>query len=586
MAFQKPKQRQSWITTRAALAAAAIATVAAAGRTAGAATLYWQPTAAGSWNTAANWSDVAAGGGANQVPTINDTATFNTTGNNAAAVVTLDAAQAAGGIVVTTTGNSSVTAGAAGPFALTLGGGGISVNAAVGLTVGSATAAQNVPILLAADQTWATNSAASNAALIVNEIGPVSALNTGTTTLTLAGTTGSSSLNVISGVVSNGGTGTDRTVNVAMSPPATTGNNNRWTLSGNNTYTGTTTVNNGALTVGSVNALGATTAGTTVSAGAGLFFRASIGTIAAEPLTLNGIGSNVSSLGAMRNVAGTNNWTGTVSANTTAAGGALIGCDAGTLQFNQSAVITTTGTNALGFLATGGINVNAAINGPAAVTKTGAGTLTFAFDNKTYTGATTVSTGTLQLNTSLTATSAVTVAAGAALRGAGGTIASAATTTVNGTVGAGTAAATTGTLATGPLGITGTGTFALDVNSNTLATDLVNVTGNLTLDPGNAATLSVADLGSTALPAGTTIPFIDYSGTWNGGLFTMPGAGVLTDNGTFFQAGTNFFQVDYNLGGANGAVALVSVPEPAAGAALLAAAFGLLAARRRRSRGA
>src|SRR4051794_9942965 len=105
MPSQKPKKRPTWFPTRAVLAAAAVATVAgAAGRTAGAATLYWQPTAAGSWNTAANWSDVAAGGGANQVPTINDTATFNITPNNTtAAAVTLDANQSAAGIVVTTT---------------------------------------------------------------------------------------------------------------------------------------------------------------------------------------------------------------------------------------------------------------------------------------------------------------------------------------------------------------------------------------------------------------------------------------------------------------------------------------------------
>src|SRR4051794_37196284 len=97
------QQRHTTRTRRSSggvLAAAVVATVAGAGRSARAVTLYWQPTTAGSWNTPANWSDVAGGGGANQVPTINDLATFNTTSNNTAAVVTLDANQSAGGIVV------------------------------------------------------------------------------------------------------------------------------------------------------------------------------------------------------------------------------------------------------------------------------------------------------------------------------------------------------------------------------------------------------------------------------------------------------------------------------------------------------
>lgn len=581
MLGQESSKRPRWFSVRAMLAAAAVATIAGSAE---AVPLYWQPTTADSWNTPANWSDAAAGGGANQVPTINDTATFNITPNNTtAAAVTLDAAQSAGGIVVATTGGATITAGTSGPFSLTLGSSGISLTAATSLTIGSSTSAQNVPVILGADQTWATNSSATNGALIIKVLGSISAGNTGTTTLTLAGTTGSSSLNIISGAISDGGTGSDRTLNIAMSPLSSTGNGNRWTLSGNNTYTGTTTINNGALTIGNVNALGATSAGTTVAAGAGLFFRASVGTIAAEPLTLAGNGANVGSSGSLRNVNGTNVWTGTISANTTITGGTVIGCDAGLLQFNLSAVITTTGTNALGFTGGGAFDVHSAINGPAALTKSGAGTLTLSFDDKTYTGSTTVSAGTLQLNAALTATSAVTVASAATLRGSGGSIASTATTTVNGTISGGTAAATTGTFATGPLSLTNTGTFALDFNSTTQASDLINVTGNLTLDSGNATTLEVADLGSTVLPAGTTIPFIDYSGTWNGGLFTLAGTGVLTDNGTVFQVGVNQFQVDYNYGGPNGAVALVSVPEPTAGAALLTVAFGLLASRRRRT---
>ena len=59
---------------------------------------------------------------------------------------------------------------------------------------------------------------------------------------------------------------------------------------------------------------------------------------------------------------------------------------------------------------------------------------------------------------------------------------------------------------------------------------------------------------------------------------------MITDNGNTFTVGANTFQIDYNFGGASGAVALVAaVPEPTTATALLAAAGALSVRRRRRA---
>lgn len=539
--------------------------------------LYWTPSSGteSSWGTASNWSDVAAGGGTGTVPGATHTPTFNTTGNNAAAVVALDADRAALGMNFNTGGGTTITAGAAGPFSLTLGTGGMTMGATSGTVVlGSTTANLNVPILLAGNQSWVNSSTAATNH-IFNVRSPVSAANAGTTTLTIGGTVNNSSaLNTISGAIGDGA----GTVAVTMAPSS---GGNRWTLSGANTYSGTTTVSTGALTIGSTNALGSVTGATTVASGAGLFFRSSIGTIAAEPLTLAGQGPG--NLGALRNVNGINNWTGPITATTSST--VSIGSDASLLTiFSTGDITTTSASAALNFQGAGNTQVNSTISGPAPVTKTGTGTLTYFFDTKTYTGTTTVTAGTLQVDTNVTATSAVTVATTGTLRGsAAAVINTGASVTVNGTIAAGASASNISNFTTGPLSITSTGALSADIDGTSVLGDLITVVGNLTIDTGNTATLNVADLAPGApLAAGTSIPLIDYSGTWNGGLFTMAGVGVLTDNGTTFFVGATQYQLDYDFGGVNGAVALVAVPEP--GTAMLLPGVLLLGLRRRRVR--
>ena len=97
------------------------------------------------------------------------------------------------------------------------------------------------------------------------------------------------------------------------------------TLSGNNSgFTGVIKVNNtsGILVVANKNALGTTTAPTTIGTGSTLEVASGVGTIN-EPLTLNGLG--VINEGALINLAGTNKWAGDITLDSNAAIGASAG---------------------------------------------------------------------------------------------------------------------------------------------------------------------------------------------------------------------------------------------------------------------
>ncbi len=105
----------------------------------------------------------------------------------------------------------------------------------------------------------------------------------------------------------------------------------RLIFTNNNTYNGQTIIANGALNVRDSNALGSPVNGTTVLSGAALELQVDgkidsrTGTFntlqfVGEPLTLNGPGANSPpSTGALRNVSGTNEWSGTITLASSAA---------------------------------------------------------------------------------------------------------------------------------------------------------------------------------------------------------------------------------------------------------------------------
>ena len=190
---------------------------------------------------------------------------------------------------------------------------------------------------------------------------------------------------------------------------AKTGTNDL-TFSAANTYSGATTISAGSINIQNALALGGTAGSTTVSSGAALQLQNNI-TVAGEALSLSG--SGVNNDGALRNISGTNTYAGVV----TLGSSSRINSDAGLLTLSTG---TITGS---GFgLSVGGVGdttISSIIGtGTGSLTKDGAGTLTLTAAN-TYTGATTVTAGELNIQNSLAlgGTSAgTTVAAGGALQ--------------------------------------------------------------------------------------------------------------------------------------------------------------------------
>ena len=178
------------------------------------------------------------------------------------------------------------------------------------------------------------------------------------------------------------------------------------TLSAANTFTGEVVVNAGTLVVGNANALGATTAGTTITSGATLDVSGGI-TLAAEPLTL--VGGGVNGGGALTS----SNGSSTVSGSITLSGDTFISSQGTLLTLTG----TITGTNST--LSIGGksdTNISGNISGAGlALNKTGDGTLTLSGLNSTYSGLTSVLSGTLVAQTATSISPTVAVAHGAIL---------------------------------------------------------------------------------------------------------------------------------------------------------------------------
>ncbi len=245
------------------------------------------------------------------------------------------------------------------------------------------------------------------------------------------------------------------------------------------------------------------------------------------------------------------------------------------------------GSQTVTFDGPGRITVNSVLgggNGTISVSKDGAGLLILG-GNNTYAGTTAVNAGTLRLTGSHTGGGAYAVGSIGTLQGTGST---ASALSVAGTLSPG---ASIETFASGTLDLLDGSTFAYEVDSSvatSVGADLQIVNGDLNLANGLGDTveLTLADLNGspTAFTLGTTFTLVNYSGSWNGGLFTFDGDEV--NNGSTFVAGLNTWRLDYDAtsGGSNFSgqylpassfVNIVAVPEPAA---IVLSAFGLAAA--------
>lgn len=208
-------------------------------------------------------------------------------------------------------------------------------------------------------------------------------------------------------------------------------------LAAASSYTGVTTITEGAINVRNTFALGSLSAGTVVLAGAALQIQNDT-FIPAEALELNGMG--LSGAGALQNISGTNYYSGLV----TLGGSTSIQSDSGSITLTNLGTITGVGLN-LTVGGVGNVTMNSIIGtSTGTLTKNGTGTLTLSAAG-TYTGATNVNGGTLFLTGSTAVGSTVNVATAGTLAGTGSVLGNA-TVTGNGVINFSAGGAIGGTL--------------------------------------------------------------------------------------------------------------------------------------------
>ncbi len=287
-------------------------------------------------------------------------------------------------------------------------------------------------------------------------------------------------------------------------------------------------------------------------------------------------GTGVGGIGALRNISGSNSWSGAI----TLAASSTIDADAGTLDVEANIVNSTSTAT---FTNVGTIIFNGALgSGTGAFVKYGTGLLSLGGTN-TYTGTTTIYAGTVQCNMAgtLSSASAFTVNTNGTLNlnGFNQTIASLAgtgpgnVTLGSATLTAGAAASTTfaGVIgSTGGLVKTGVGTMTLSgVNTYTgsttinagaisiaAATGIGNITNALTLNGGTL-------IASTALTLARPITLGTNGGTFNetasatltlSGVISGPGALIKAGTRTLALTGTNTY-----LGGTTNGAGIITI---------------------------
>jgi autotransporter-associated beta strand protein len=433
------------------------------------ATIFWDGTGTG-WDLPANWSTVLGADAPDPaaVPGAADIATFSATALAVAQAINLNGTQSALGLgtnnanIITTTlqgGGTNQT--------LNLGTSGIS-HLFGGLTIGSATAGQQVAISLQGSQTWTSSGANPGAAAILVNNG-VSIGVGGNQTLTLTGTNTGARIN---GVVSDGA----GVLSITKIGAGT------WTLPAANSYSGVTTISAGNLNITNSGALGSMVGGTMVT-GVAATLGISGNINVNEPLTLtgNGVATNT---GALRSTSGNNTWSGNITTVNSSAGTARVAVDAGTLTISGNVSLSATVTDQFVLQGVGNGFVSGVISGASGVTRGSLGTGTWTLSGaNTYTGRTVISSSTLSISSLNSVNGGTPLLASSSL--------GAPTTVASGTINMGSATAAGTLLYTGAgettdrvLNFVGTtGGATLDQSG----TGLLKFTSNLTV-PGAAAT--------------------------------------------------------------------------------------------------
>ncbi|MBL9090569.1 MAG: autotransporter-associated beta strand repeat-containing protein, partial [Planctomycetaceae bacterium] len=308
-------------------------------------------------------------------------------------------------------------------------------------------------------------------------------------------------------------------------------------LSGNNNYTGLTTVSAGVLNISSPTALGDVAGATTITAGATLQIQGNI-TTAAEGLTIAGGGAAGQS-GALVNVGGVNNFAGLI----TLGAAPTISSDAGVLNLTNAGNITGSGA-ALTLAGAGDGTIAGAIaTAGGTLRKNGAGKWTLKGAN-TYTGTTTIAGGALQIGDGTTGS-------------------------LNGTTGTALAFLTTGRIIFNEAAGSAQNMSTLDVFAGEATVESVY---------GGSATTSLTAAGVTRL-AGGAMNFVTTGGT-NGVSNQINLSGKLLgfiDQGYFYNGG-DYVYLNADSGFVRAPVYDVDPGFTNAGAALIAGAHNRVAA--------
>mgnify|MGYP005836116787 FL=1 len=329
-------------------------------------------------------------------------------------------------------------------------------------------------------------------------------------TLNLGGfATSAKSVVLVNGTITNGTLiGTSYTVqngtisaSLGGSGSLTKNTTGKVILSGENFYTGATTVYQGILNVRHGQALGIGNAAVTVSCDGAtnrystLEFEGPDFTVAGKPL--NTTGNGVGGIGALRNIGGTHTWIGNITL-TGGGGGSTYHAEAGELIIIGD-VTTNMTSRTLTLRGEGNGQIIGAIqNGLTTnlpVIKQGNGRWIFGGAN-TYTGTTTISAGTLIITGSL-AGGAVSVASGATLAGSG-TIGGTVTVSNNGRLAPGGAGAV-GTITVGGLTLSSTAQVDADLRRPD-DSDRIIVAGTLMLNGGKVNLAALEPLQQATYP--------------------------------------------------------------------------------------
>jgi autotransporter-associated beta strand protein len=438
-------------------------------------------------NGAGTGSDSIIKSGSGNLSLTNSASTFNgTTSVNEGRLIVTNLANAAS--------NSSIGTGSGGNSVITLGSG---TTTGILSFNGTGTQSTNRQINLGGSTGGGTLEVANTGNITYANATSVTSGVAGTKNLTLAGS--GSGTGTISGVIQNG-TGL---LNLIKDDSST------WVLSGTNTYTGTTSIRNGVLSVNTVSNVGANGA-----LGAPVLANATV------------------SLGNSTNT-GTLRFTGTTANSTDRAvslagstgGGAIEVTSSGNLTFTGGLSAAAAGTKniTLNATSTGQGFYNGTISngsGTVGVIKTGDGTWTLGGSN-TFTGTVNVTNGILSLaNTGAVASAAsLNVESGATLRLASGNATATGTLTINGT-GEGGIGAIQG--ANAVAGFSGNITLA----GNSTITSLTSGGTNETVIGQFVSTLARPPVDPTTINLGAHT--LTFGGGTGSSIFTLAGKAIGT----------------------------------------------------------